>query len=207
MRTALWIWLCAGVAIAFLAACAPAVKATATGQIIDTGLGGTTAPTASLLSTEVIMALELTSPSFEEGGTIPRDFACTGANGSPELNWSDPPAATKSFALIFNDPDAGSRGFVHWVIFNMPADARSLPAGTTPNANFDGTTIQGTNSWGRLGYGGPCPPEGSTHNYVFTLYALDAELDLGSEATKDDLLAAMNEHILAEASLSARFAR
>lgn len=153
------------------------------------------------------MAFELTSPSFEESGVIPRDFACTGANQTPELNWTDPPAGTQNFALIFNDPDAGSRGFVHWVIFNIPIGQRSLSASVRPDEKFDDGTIQGTNSWGRLGYGGPCPPEGSTHTYVFTLYALDTILDLDSEAMKDDLLSAMEGHVFAEAALSATFGR
>ena len=153
------------------------------------------------------MAFELTSPSFEDGGVIPPDFACPGANQSPKLNWTEPPDGTQAFALILNDPDASSRGFVHWVIFNIPTDARSLPAKIAPSAKLDGGTIQGTNSWGRLGYGGPCPPEGSTHTYVFTLYALDTILDLDSEAMKDDLLSAMEGHVLAKAALSAPFGR
>ncbi len=163
--------------------------------------------TTALPPTETQMPFTLTSPSFEEGSVIPSDFACTGANKSPQLDWSDPPAGTQSFAIVFNDPDAGSRGFVHWVVYNIPSDARSLPAEVPARPEIHDTAVHGSNGWGRLDYGGPCPPEGSTHNYVFTLYALDALLELKSGAAKPDLEEAMRVHVLATATLTARFSR
>ncbi|MCL5429425.1 MAG: YbhB/YbcL family Raf kinase inhibitor-like protein [Chloroflexi bacterium] len=207
MKRKLTKWLCAVMLVVVLTACvqAPVTIATST-QVPDTE--NTPKATAAMPDpTEAAMPFELTSPSFEEDGLIPRYFACTGTNQSPELNWNDPPTGAQSFALVFDDPDAASGSWVHWVMFNVPAESRGLAAGISPSATFEDGTIQGTNSWGRLGYGGPCPPEGSTHRYVFILYALDAVLDLSPEAMKEDLLAAMDGHVLAEAKLSASFGR
>ena len=153
------------------------------------------------------MPFDLRSPDFEEGGTIPRDFACTGANKSPQLDWGEPPAGTQSFAIIFDDPDASSKGFVHWVVYNIPGNWRSVPVEVPPGPLVQDGAVHGSNGWGRMDYGGPCPPEGSTHNYVFTLYALDVMLDLEPGVTKEDLLARLEGHVLAETSLSASFTR
>lgn len=153
------------------------------------------------------MSFTLTSPSFDEGGVIPRDFACTGPNKSPQLDWTEPPAGIKSFALVFYDPDASSRGFVHWVVYNIPGNARNLSAGVPAQPELPSGGVHGTNGWGRKDYGGPCPPEGSTHNYVFTLYALNIFLESGPGLTKTELEEAIRVHLLAEASLSASFSR
>lgn len=151
------------------------------------------------------MPFELTSPTFQAGTVIPNRFSCLGEDVSPELNWGDPPAGTQSFALIFDDPDGG--GWVHWIIFNIPPDARGLPEAVPASGEFALGALQGINSWNELGYGGPCPPPGSTHLYVFTLYSLDAELNLEAGATKRDLQLAMDGHILAQTELSADFSR
>ncbi len=161
----------------------------------------------ALPPTETQMPFTLNSPSFQEDGVIPRDFACTGANKSPQLDWTDPPTGTQSFAIVFNDPDAGSRGFVHWVVYDIPGDSRSIPAAIVAKPAITSGGVHGSNGWGRMDYGGPCPPEGSTHKYVFTLYALNVLLGLEPGATKADLEEAMRLHVLATATLTASFSR
>ena len=128
------------------------------------------------------MSLELTSNAFTNGQSIPAKYACTGRNISPALAWNDPPAGTQSLALIMDDPDAPAGTWVHWVLFNIPADARSL------QENMDTSAMSvGKNSWADLGYGGPCPPSG-THRYFFKLYALDTTINLLPGATKEQVL-------------------
>lgn len=145
--------------------------------------------------------LALESSAFAPGEAIPVRFTCDGDDLSPPLAWAEPPPGTESLALIFDDPDAPAGTWVHWVLFSIPATARSLPEGAA------GTGLQGTNSWGRDGYGGPCPPSGSTHTYVFRLYALDATLDLAPGASKEALLDAVQGHVLAEGQLTGTYAR
>ena len=194
-----------------LISCAPSSPLSATETHLpvktETQSNVTSGAATALQPTETQMPFTLTSPAFEEGGVIPRDFACTGDNKSPQLDWSEPPAGTKSFAIVFNDPDASSRGFVHWVVYNIPGDARSMPAEVPAAPVIHDTAVHGSNSWGRTDYGGPCPPEGSTHNYVFTLYALDVLLELKPGAAKADLEEAARVYVLATATLSASFSR
>jgi len=147
--------------------------------------------------------MKLTSTAFSEGGMIPKQYAYKDKNLSPPLAWSDVPPGTKSFALICDDPDAPRKDpWVHWVIFNIPADRRELPEGV--KAEKIGAK-QGTNDYKEIGYGGPAPPSG-THRYYFKLYALDTMLDLKEGATKQELEAAMNGHVLAKAELMGKFA-
>ncbi|MCJ7568511.1 MAG: YbhB/YbcL family Raf kinase inhibitor-like protein [Anaerolineales bacterium] len=141
----------------------------------------------------------LTSEGFLEGEPIPTLYTCNGDDVSPPLAWSGTPNDTSSFALIMDDPDA-PMGWVHWVLFNLPGDAATLDVGLRPEAEAPAGSRQGTNSWGRLGYGGPCPPSG-IHRYFFKLYALDISLALDESATKEDVLAAMEGHILSETAL------
>lgn len=152
------------------------------------------------------MAFTITSSAFAHGAMIPKEYTCDGKDVSPPLSWSDPPEKTQSFALIMDDPDAPMGTWVHWVIYNIPATARSLPEGIPTNADLPDGSRQGRNSWRRIGYGGPCPPSGS-HRYFFKLYALDTALTLASGATKEELLQAMEGHILAQAELMGRYAR
>lgn len=147
------------------------------------------------------MALTLSSPAFTHNGTIPAQYTCDGTNISPALRWSGAPANTKSFALIVDDPDAPKKTFVHWVVFNIPATTRELPEGVR-----SGEFTCGVNDFGTKKYGGPCPPSG-VHHYHFKLYALDTILDLASDATKEDLLDAMQGHVLAQAELVGVYAR
>lgn len=152
------------------------------------------------------MNMKLTSTAFQEGGMIPAKYTCDGANVSPPLEWSGAPQATKSFALICDDPDAPGKTWVHWVVFDLPASRKSLPENVPPQETLPGGGKQGMNDFKKIGYGGPCPPSG-THRYFFKLYALDAELNLDSKTTKDRLVQAMKDHILAQGELIGRYKR
>lgn len=153
------------------------------------------------------MAFELTSSAFKEGERIPDRHTCEGDDLSPPLHWSVPPAATKSFALIADDPDAPGGTWVHWVIYNLSLDLRGLPEGIPAKDHWLDGALQGLTDFKRVGYGGPCPPPGKPHRYYFKLYALDAALTLKPRATKSQLLEACKGHVLAEAQLMGRFGR
>ena len=147
------------------------------------------------------MSLELTSDAFMNGQSIPAKYSCVGKNISPALAWNEPPTGTQSFALIVDDPDAPMGTWVHWVLFNIPAHARSL------QENLDTSAMSiGKNSSGNMRYDGPCPPSG-THRYYFKLYALDSLVNLLPGATKDELLKAMQGHILAQGELMGTFSK
>jgi len=150
----------------------------------------------------------LSSDAFLSGDMIPIRHTCEGRDLSPPLTWGDPPEGTRSFALVCEDPDAPRGIWVHWVLFNLPAQVRGLPQGVEPDPELADGSRQGRNDFGRLGYGGPCPPPGrGPHRYYFRLYALDTLLALPPGATRADLLAAMDGHVLASAELMGRFER
>jgi Raf kinase inhibitor-like YbhB/YbcL family protein len=153
------------------------------------------------------MAFELTSTGFHQGEAIPARYTADGDNVSPPLKWTDPPAGTRSLALICDDPDAPRGTFTHWVIFNIPAESREMGEGVPTTATLPNGTLQGKNGFGRVGYGGPSPPAGKPHRYVFTLYALSLPLDLPAGATKEDVLAALGGQVLGEAQLTGTYAR
>ena len=165
----------------------------------------TTPPTTDPTTPPEPEEMVITSTAFEEDGTIPVIYSCDGADISPELNWTGVPEGTQSFALILDDPDAPGGTFTHWVIFNIPADATGLEENVPKTATLASGAIQGRNSFGMIGYGGPCPPLGQSHRYFFTVYALDTALDLASGASKAQLLAAIEGHILAEAEIMGNF--
>lgn len=150
--------------------------------------------------------MELKSSAFQQGASIPAKYTCDGEDISPPLNWSEPPAGTKSFTLISDDPDAPVGTWVHWVAWNIPASARSLDENLPKTASLPGGAKQGTTDFRRIGYGGPCPPSG-THRYFFKLYALDTTLNLPSSTTKKDLEKAMQGHILGQAELIGKYRR
>ncbi|WP_439629864.1 YbhB/YbcL family Raf kinase inhibitor-like protein [Gemmata sp.] len=154
------------------------------------------------------MSFTLTSPAFAADHDIPSDYTCEGGDVSPALAWTGVPAGTKSLALIVDDPDAPDpaapkRTWVHWVLYNLPADLKRLPEAVDRDALPDGA-LEGTNDWKRTGYGGPCPPVGR-HRYFFKLYALDAALPDLSHPTKAALEAAMAGHVLAKAELVGKY--
>jgi Raf kinase inhibitor-like YbhB/YbcL family protein len=151
--------------------------------------------------------LQLKSPAFSDGGTIPDQFAsCEGLpDDSPILSWQAPPSGTQSFALIVTDPDTHFGAFTHWLLFNIPPDTRELPQAIRKEDPTPNGTRQGLNDFGEIGYDGPCPPGHSTHNYIFNLYALDTRLELPPRVEKKQLLEAMNKHILARGHLPGRY--
>ncbi len=145
----------------------------------------------------------LSSPAFTQGAAIPPQYTCSGANLSPELAWTDPPAGTKSLALIVDDPDAPAGTWVHWVLYNLPPETRGLPEGASqasePAKALPPGSIQGPTSFNRPGYGGPCPPSGQ-HRYFFHLYAADIALTQ-PDLNKAGLLKALEGHTLGSAEL------
>jgi Raf kinase inhibitor-like YbhB/YbcL family protein len=151
--------------------------------------------------------LTIESSAFEMDGTIPKRYTCDGEDISPPLSWSELPAGTQSLVIVCDDPDAPIGTWDHWVLFNIPAAVRSLPEGIAADEVIEGVGTHGTNSWRRLGYGGPCPPEGPAHRYYFTLYALDTMLDLDPGAAKQDVETATTGHVLAQGQLMARYGR
>jgi len=153
------------------------------------------------------MEFILTSSAFEPGGTIPKLYTCDGPDVSPPLRWTDPPPWTRSLALICDDPDAPVGTWVHWVLYSLPHEIRELPEGVPPQPTLPGGGKQGRNDFRKIGYGGPCPPRGPAHRYFFRLYALDADPGLEPGATKQELLKAMTNHILAQAELMGRYRR
>ncbi len=153
------------------------------------------------------MSFQISSAAFSGGETIPKKFTCDGPDVSPQLNWKDAPPATQSFALIVDDPDAPAGVWVHWVLYNLPANARELPEGIEKQEQLSDGTLQGRNDFRKIGYAGPCPPRGKPHRYYFKLYALDRKLDLKPGATKAGLEAAMKGHILKQTDLIGRYGR
>lgn len=148
--------------------------------------------------------LVLTSPRFKDGDFIPIAYTGEGDDLSPPLQWANPPAGTKSLALIVEDPDAPDpqnprMTWSHWLVYNIPPGTQALPEGATPDV-FPPGVLQGLNDFNRLNYGGPMPPVGR-HRYFFRLYALDTVLPDLDRPTRLELLEAMDGHILGEAEL------
>ena len=152
------------------------------------------------------MSFELTSSVFAPGEPIPPKYTCDGEDISPPLQWSDPPPGTQSFALISDDPDAPVGTWIHWVLYDLPAEARALSEALPPDADLPDGSRHGKNSWRRLGYGGPCPP-GGTHRYFFKLYALDTVLGLDAGASNKQLLQAVEGHVLAQTQVMGVYSR
>jgi Raf kinase inhibitor-like YbhB/YbcL family protein len=151
---------------------------------------------------------ELTSPTIVHRAALPATHTCDGAGTSPELNWSAPPEGVASLVLIMIDPDVPGN-FTHWVLYNLPPDIRSLPAGLPgdPVLASLGGARQGPNSFGKTGWGGPCPPAGAAHRYIFRLYAIDTMLDVPPDADRLQLEDAMKGHYRAQTALIASYAR
>ncbi len=162
------------------------------------------APTPSPAAT-----MTLTSDAFQHGAFIPARYTCDGEDVSPPLSWSRVPEGTRSFVLIVDDPDAPAGTFVHWVLYNIPAERRALPEGVPPALEVPGIGRQGTNDFRdrRIGYRGPCPPPGKPHRYFFKLYALDAELDVVPGASAASVARAMEGHVLGQGVLMGRYGR
>ena len=145
-------------------------------------------------------SIKLTSAAFKEGESIPRQYTCDGVNVSPPLEWSGVPKSAKTLAIIADDPDAPSGTWVHWVIYNLPAENIGMVENLPATENLKAGGFQGKNDFGKIGYGGPCPPSG-THRYFFKIYALDNELPLKAGATKAEVEKAMEGHLVAQGQL------
>jgi len=151
------------------------------------------------------LSFQITTPAFANGGTVPKKFTCDGPDLSPALAWRDPPPATRSLALIMDDPDAPAGTWVHWVLYNLPATTKELAEGVEKSEHLANGALQGRNDFRKIGYNGPCPPPGTPHRYFFKLYALDANLNLKAGATKADVERAMKGHVLAEAQVMGKY--
>ncbi|HET6382518.1 MAG TPA: YbhB/YbcL family Raf kinase inhibitor-like protein [Armatimonadota bacterium] len=150
--------------------------------------------------------MQVSSEGFAPGAMIPREYTCDGRSISPPLSWSVAPRGTRSLALICSDPDAPGGTFTHWVIYNLPAASRGLPADVPASARLRNGADQGVNDFGKNGYGGPCPPSG-VHHYLFDLYALDTRLTPAGRVTRQVLLNAMKDHVLGHGELMGRYRR
>ena len=150
--------------------------------------------------------MKLTSTAFKEGEPIPRAYTCDGPNVSPALEWSGVPKSAKTLTIICDDPDAPSGTWVHWVLYNLPAENIGLVENTPATESLRAGGFQGKNDFEKIGYGGPCPPSG-THHYFFKTYALDVELPLKAGATKAELEKAMEGHIVGQAQLMGTYRR
>ena len=147
---------------------------------------------------------QFTSVPFAPAASIPAEYTCDGEDVSPPLSWRPPPKATESLALIVDDPDApGTGAFTHWILFNLPPSVTSLPrayGAGDPRVETDSLTPrEGMNDFGDVGYGGPCPPIGETHRYIFTLYALPSPLDLSPGADRAEVMTVLDGHVSAKA--------
>jgi Raf kinase inhibitor-like YbhB/YbcL family protein len=145
----------------------------------------------------------LSSPAFDPGAAVPKEYTCDGRDASPALRWENPPEGTRSYALIVDDPDAPDGTFTHWVLCDLPASMQSLPEGASQAG------IEGRNDFGETGYGGPCPPPGhGTHRYRFRLFALDVDsLGLQNGAERQEVEEAMRGHVLDRTELAGEYAR
>ena len=170
---------------------------------IAAGLAGCESDEA-VIPEEGEMTISLSTPAFKDGEAIPARYTCEGEDISPQLSWGEPPAGTQTFVLIVDDPDAPSGVFTHWVLFNLPSGSRGLPEAVSASAEG---ALEGESSFGRSGYGGPCPPPGSPHHYRFTLYALDKRLELAVGVSKEQVIEAMSGHILARGQLTGTYQR
>ena len=165
-------------------------------------LAGCKAESAVPASEGVVdMSIQITSTAFNEGEKIPRLYTCDDQNVSPPLAWTGVPNTTVSLALIMDDPDAPAGTWVHWVLYNLSPSLTGLEQGKSGNG------VDGKNDFNRSGYGGPCPPRGSTHRYFIKLYALEIQLDIKAGATKAQVESAMRGHILTQGQLMGRFGR
>jgi Raf kinase inhibitor-like YbhB/YbcL family protein len=150
--------------------------------------------------------MEIKSSAFKEGAIIPRKYTCDNIDISPPLEWSQVPEKTKTFTIICDDPDAPMGTWVHWVLFNLPGNIMELSENVPKLEVLQNGALQGKNDFGKIGYGGPCPP-GGTHRYYFKIYALDKKLDSRPGITKKELLKVMEGHILAEGHLMGKYKR
>lgn len=148
--------------------------------------------------------MELSSEAFEYDQEIPKKYTCQGLDVSPPLTFRDVPAGTVSLALVCEDPDAPLGTFTHWVLYNLPSGYTGLPENVQKTEETLGGAFQGRNGFGRVGYNGPCPPNGPFHRYFFRLYAVDSKIDLQPRLSKTTVLRRLEGHVVAQAELMGR---
>lgn len=151
--------------------------------------------------------IDVTSAAFRAGERIPADYACTGKNESPPLSWQGVPYGTRSITIICEDPDCSTGTFIHWILYNIPPGMKGLDRGVPKKPVLPDGSAHGLNDFGKMEYGGPCPPPGKPHRYVFRVFALDAPLALRSPVTRKGITAAMTGHILGQGELVGIFSR
>ena len=151
-------------------------------------------------------SITVETSSFSSGNNIPARFTCDSAGLSPEIHWPSPPSGTRSLAIVMDDPDA-PLGFVHWLVYDIPVEAHEITEGASSQAGLPHGAVEGINSADSVGYTGPCPPGAKPHHYVFRLYALDVPLNLPSGKNKEQLAAAVKDHVLAEGQITGLYSR
>ena len=164
-------------------------------------------PSPESTGTRHVVSIAVSSPTLKPNERIDERYTCEGDDVSPPLKWSGYPADSKSFVVIMEDPDAPGGGFTHWVVYNIPASVSELPEALPAIDKLDNGIYQGINDFGKIGYGGPCPPPGTTHRYFFRVYALDTVLELPPGATKDEVMKGLKDHIIGEGSLMVKYGR
>jgi len=158
-----------------------------------------------LFSTQFVVAMKLTSAAFTDKSELPSKYTCDGGSISPPIQWEEVPSGTKSFVLIYDDPDTVSGTWDHWILYNIPATTTSISEAA--KALPEGTQV-GLNSWPKEGYGAPCPPHGTgTHRYIFHLYALNSSLNLPDKANRKQVSDAMKNNIIDKATLVGLYKR
>jgi Raf kinase inhibitor-like YbhB/YbcL family protein len=153
------------------------------------------------------MNIQLTSPAFPDGQAIPAKYTCDGDNVSPPLKWTAPPPETRSVVIICEDPEAKGRTFAHWLLYGLSPSINELPEEVPNSETIFNSGKHGLNDFGKIGYGGPCPPPGPRHRYYFIIYALDCDLQLKPKATLIDLLGAIGGHVVGEGKLLGYYRR
>ena len=164
-------------------------------------------PVNGMALEDKIGPMRITSSVFKNNAFIPFEHSCDGDDASPPLEWTQVPDGTQSFVLIVDDPDAPMGTWVHWVIYNIPAESRNLGGNIPHDSMLEDGSIQGSNDFRLIGYGGPCPPAGKAHRYFFKLYALDSLLEVYPGAPKKDVLHAMEGYVLGEAEIIGLYKR
>jgi len=156
---------------------------------------------------EAPKTIQVSSTAFTNGSYIPKKYTCDGDNISPPISWSNIPSDAKSLVLLVVDPDAPFKPFIHWILYNIPVDVRELPENIPKEPIVENYGYQGVNDFGDIGYGGPCPPPGSTHRYIFRVYALNVVLDVKPGASIDEIKRHMDGHIIAYGELIGLYGR
>jgi Raf kinase inhibitor-like YbhB/YbcL family protein len=151
--------------------------------------------------------ISITTNAFGQGERIPEPYTCNGQNISPPLTWEKIPAGTKSIAVIVDDPDAPRGSFTHWLIYNLPPDARGLAEQIPKERHLPDGSIQGMNDFGRIGYAGPCPPPGRHHRFTITVFAIDIMVDPREAETQAAFRKAIQGHTLAKGELMGIYGR